>query len=449
MRISTLVLLFSTILATGFVHAESAEDNWPAWRGPTSNGIALKGNPPTTWSESENIKWKIELPGTGSSTPVVWGDKMFIQVAISTAAPKAAPAPEPVAAPQEGGRRRRGGPHSSPKPDAAYKFDLVCLDRNNGEILWQKTVTEAVPHEGHHATGNFAPYSPVTDGERVWASFGSRGLYCYDLDGNQIWSADLIQMTKRMTFGEGSSPALAGDAIVVLLDHEGDSKIAAFDKNNGKLLWETERQERTSWTTPVAVQVDDTLQVITCATNKIRSYDAKTGDLIWECKGQTLNTIPSPLVGFGNVYCTSGFRGHALQAIKLGATGDLSDSDSVVWEVDHGTPYVASPILYDDRIYLLADLKAVLSCYDAKTGQPIFEGQRLTGLKQIYASPVGAGGHVYIPDRSGTTMVIKQSDTFETVATNTLDDGFDASPVVIGDELYLKGNKYLYCIAQS
>lgn len=449
MRVPTLITMLTILLTPVLANAESAADHWPNWRGPTGNGIALKGNPPTTWSETENIKWKIELPGTGSSTPVVWGDKMFFQTAVSTAPPKAVSVPEPAAEPQEG-RRRRGGPPSSPKPDAPYKFNLVCIDRTNGEILWERTVIEATPHEGHHASANFAPYSPVTDGQHVWASFGSRGLYCFDLDGNQVWSADLIEMNKRMQFGEGSSPALAGDVVVVLLDHEGESKIAAFNKDTGKLAWESERQERTSWTTPVAVQVGDTLQVVTSATNFVRSYDAKTGDLIWQCKGQTLNTIPTPLIGFGNVYCTSGFRGHALQAIKLdGANGDITDTDSIVWEVDHGTPYVASPILYDDRIYLLADLKAVLSCFDAKTGKPLFDGERLPGLKQIYASPVGAGGHVYIPDRDGTTMVIKKSDTLEIVATNVLEDGFDASPVVIGDELYLKGNKYLYCIAKS
>jgi outer membrane protein assembly factor BamB len=429
MRNILTLLLLGVLLQSGTALAESAEDNWPTWRGPTINGIALNGNPPTTWSETENIKWKIELPGTGSSTPIVWGDKMFIQVTRPSGSNSAEA--------------------STSATNTSLDFNLVCLSRTNGEVLWERTAIVATPHEGHHPTANFAPYSAVTDGTLLWASFGSRGLYCYDLDGNKKWEADLIEMKKRMSFGEGSSPALAGDNVVVLLDHEGDSKIMAFNKDTGALAWETERAERTSWTTPVPVQVGDDIQVVTSATNYIRSYDAKTGELIWECKGQTLNTIPTPLQGFGNVYCTSGFRGAALQAIKLGATGDLTDTKSVVWEVDQGTPYVASPVLYDDKIFLLSGLKAILSCYDAKSGKALFVEERLSGLKQIYASPVGAGGHVYIPDREGTTMVIKNSGTLEVVATNELDDGFDASPVVIGDELYLKGNQYLYCIAAS
>jgi outer membrane protein assembly factor BamB len=448
--LKNLTVLLGIVLVACVAHSDSSADNWASWRGPTYNGVALTGNPPTTWSETENIKWKIELPGTGSSTPVVWGDKMFFQTAVAFGEPVVAAKPEQKVEPvEEKPTRRRRGSQPSTAPTQSYKFNLVCLDRNTGNILWERTTTEAIPHEGHHPTANFAPYSPVTDGEHVWASFGSRGLYCYDLDGNLKWSADLIKMSKRMKFGEGSSPALAGDAIIVLLDHEGDSKITAFDKDSGKILWEADRRERTNWTTPVPVQVGDTLEVVTSATNSVRSYNAKTGELIWETKGQTLNTIPSPLIGFGNVYCTSGFRGHSLQAITLGNSGVLTDTDAIAWEVDHGTPYVASPVLYDDKIYLLADLKAILSCYDANTGKPLFADQRLSGLKQIYASPVGAGGHVYIPDREGTTMVIKHSGEFEVVATNVLDDGFDASPVVIGDTLYLKGNRYLYCIEKS
>lgn len=448
MNIRTVLLVLGIVSLASVAQAESADNTWPTWRGTTPNGISENGTPPTTWSETENIKWKLKIPGTGSSTPVIWGNKMFLQTAVPVGEPAAAPTPPPET---EGGARqgRRRGFHRGPQPTQTLQFKLICVDRSSGEILWDRTLIEAVPHEGHHQTGDFAPYSPVTDGEHVWASFGSRGLYCYDLDGNQIWSAELIKMNKRNRFGEGSSPALAGDAIVVLMDHEGQSKISAFNKDTGKLLWGREREEMTSWTTPVPVEVNGRLEVITCATNLIRSYDVETGELIWQCSGQTLNTIPSPLLGFGNVYCTSGFRGHALQAIELGNEGDLSGSDAIQWQTDQGTPYVASPILYDDRIYFLADLKGVLSCYDAKTGKPYYADIRLEGLRTVYASLVGAGGHVYATDRSGTTVVIKHSDTFSVVATNKLDDGFDASPVVIGDELYMRGDTYLYCIAKS
>lgn len=420
-------LLFAvTVLSvcTAFLqsaYADTADDNWPTWRGPQANGIAVKGNPPITWSETENIKWKIKFPGMGSSTPVVWGDKLFFQTAV---------------------------PVANAAPKGAYKFNVVCLDRHTGKILWERTAYEAVPHEGHHPSASYASYSPVTDGNLLWVSFGSWGLHCYDLDGNLKWSTDLFPMRIRNAFGEGSSPALAGDAIVVQMDHEGESKILAFNKNNGELIWEKAREERTAWGTPLAVQVGDMLEVITVATNRIRSYNAKNGDLIWEAGGLTINSIPMPVVGFGNVYCTSGFRGYSLQAIKLGRTGDLTGTDAIAWEVDRGTPYVSSPLLYEDKIYVTTSLQATLSSYKAETGEPVFTRQRIAGLKQIYASPVGAAGRIYIADREGTVAVIKLSDTYEVLATNKLDDGFDASPVIVGDTLYLKGNEYLYSIAE-
>ena len=440
-RLSSIILgaLIAGLAGLGAL-AESPDDNWPNWRGPNADGVAVKGSPPVTWSESENIKWKVPLPGKGSSTPVVWGNKIFIETAVPTGE-------EPPAAARSAPRRR--GPPSTPAPKAPLEFRLICLDRETGEILWERTAVETIPHEGHHPTGTFASYSPITDGEHVWVSFGSRGLHCYDMDGNHKWSTELIQMRKKLTFGEGSSPTLAGDAIIVVMDHEGQSKIAAFDKDTGDPLWETAREEGTSWASPLPVEVDGKIQVITNATSLIRSYDAKTGDLIWQCRGLTPNAIPTPVVGFGNVYCTSGFRGYALMAIELGHTGDLTDTDAIVWEVDRGTPYVASPLLYDGKIYVVDSLRPILSCYDAVTGATIFEDQKLDGLKQIYASPVGAGGRIYIADRAGSTMVLKQSDTFEILARNTLDEGFDASPVVIGDELYLKGSDHLYCIAHQ
>ena len=432
-------------LACAGAQADTADDNWPTWRGPTGNGVALKGAPPTTWSESENIKWKISLPGSGLSTPVVWGNKMFIQ----TAAPTAEEPPPPQAEEGDGerqGRRRRG--RGMRQPTVPWAFNVVCIDRRNGEVLWEKTAVEAVPHEGHHPTNSFASYSPVTDGKLLWVSFGTRGLFCYDLDGKKIWSANLPELATRNGFGEGSSPGLAGDAIIVLADQQSGSKVLAFNKNTGAPLWEKERDEVTSWATPLAVEVDGKLQVIIPATKLTRSYDAKTGDLIWQCAGQTVNVIPSPVLGFGRVYCTSGYRGSSLQAIELGRTGDLTETDAIAWHVDEATPYVASPLLYDDKIYVTADLDAVISCYNAETGAPIFVEQELAGMEGVYASPVGAGGHVYVAGRGGTTTVLKHGEGFEVVAQNVLDDNFDASPVVIGDELYLKGIENLYCIAK-
>jgi outer membrane protein assembly factor BamB len=442
----TIVILLTTVC----IHAPAAgaQDHWPAWRGPAMTGTAARGNPPVTWSESENIKWKVEIPGKGHSSPVIWGDKIFLQTAIDTGqagSAEAQSAQPPAAAP--GGRGGRGG-LSGPAPKTSHKFDLLCLDRNTGKILWQNTATEAVPHEGHQRTGTFASYSPVTDGKHIWASFGSRGLYCFDLDGNLKWSKPLITMRTIMSFGEGSSPAIAGDAVLIVCDHEGDSVIFAFNKLTGEELWRKDRDERTSWATPAIVEVDGKTQAIISATNLIRSYDVKTGEIIWQCKGQTRNVIPTPVLGFGMVFCTSGYQGSSLQAIKLsGSTGDLSGTDAIAWQVNRGTPYVASSLLYGNRIYVFSGLTPRLSCYEATTGKPLFTDQTLQGIDQVYSSPVGVADRVYCPGRNGMTVVLKNADTFEVLATNKLDDGFDASLAVIGDELYLRGNKFLYCIA--
>ncbi len=431
-----------TALGTVDVYGDSDGDYWPTWRGPDATGVAPKGNPPLTWSETENIKWKVKLSGQGTSSPVIWGDKIFFLTAIETDK-KGSPTAQSAA--QGGGGRRPF--HGGRPPTNVYKFDIVCLDRKTGRPLWQKTAREELPHEGHHSSyGGFASYSPVTDGKYVWASFGSHGVYCYDVDGNHKWSRDLGKMRKKMMFGEGSSPALAGNVVIVVIDHEDDSFIYALNKETGKTIWKKGRDENTSWATPIAVEVKGKTQVIISATNFIRAYDLQTGELLWQCSGQTGNVIPSPVVGFGKVFCTSGFRGSALQAIELGRTGDLTGSDAVSWEVKEGTPYVPSPLLYGDKIYVCSGNRAIISCYQAETGKANFVEQRLEGMGEMFASPVGAADRVYFIGRNGKTQVIKLSEKLQVLATNTLDDKFDCSPAIVGDELFLKGKEYLYCI---
>jgi outer membrane protein assembly factor BamB len=322
------------------------------------------------------------------------------------------------------------------------------MDRTTGKLLWEETVCQVKPHQGHHRDHGYSSFTPVTDGELVWATYGSRGIYCYDVDGNKIWSKELPTMTTM--FGEGGSPSLAGNAVIVLSDQQGESFVFAFEKKTGELLWKKSRDEPTSYATPVPVTVDGKLQVIVSATNFIRSYDLETGDVVWQCSGQTSNVIPTPVVGSGIVYCTSGYRGNALQAIKLGGKGDLSNSDAVVWQVNEPTtPYVPSPLLYDGRIYVCKNNNEVVSCYDARTGEPHFVEQKMDEMKGVYASPAAAGGRIYFVGRNGVSYVLKPSDKFEVVAVNTLDDKFDCSPAFVGDEMYLKGKQNFYCIAAS
>ncbi len=437
--IAIISALFIGIGSTG-AFAEAADGYWPMWRGPNADGVAVQGNPPTTWSETENIKWKVKMPDSGECTPIIWGDKIFIQTAVPTAEDKRVPA----TAEQKSEREI-----FTPMPTVAYKFNVMCLDRETGETIWERTAREEIPHEGHHPSSSLASYSPVTDGEHVWVSFGSRGLHCYDVDGNHKWSVDLPQLLTFRAFGEGSSPALAGDAVIVVADHEGDSKIMAFNKDTGELLWERDRDEESSWATPLPVEVDGKLQVITSGSNLIRSYDVETGDIVWQCAGLTRGSVPTPVLGFDKVYCMTGYLDSSVMAIRLSATGDVSGTDAIAWQLDEGAPYIPSPLLYGDKIYFIEHMKAIISCYKADTGELLYEGQRLEGLKQMYSSPMGAGGKIYIAGRKGTTLVLKHSDTFEVLASNTLDDGFDASPVVVGDELFLKGEHYLYCIAEQ
>jgi outer membrane protein assembly factor BamB len=431
----------------------AAAPNWGQWRGPDFTGVAPAGDPPSEWSETKNVKWKVKLPGLGSSTPVVWGDRVYVLAAIPTgkkAEPAAAPAPAPAAdAPAQGGGRRRGGGMRAAPPTEVHQFSLICLDRQTGKTVWQKVAREEVPHEGHHKDHSFSSYSPATDGKHVFAYFGSRGLHCYDMEGNLVWQKDLGRMQTKMSFGEGSSPALHGDTLVVNWDHEGADFIAAFDKATGQEKWRQPRDEDTTWTTPLIVEHEGKAQVIVSATKKIRSYDLATGQPIWECGGMTANVIPTPVAANGFVYAISGFRGYSLLAIKLGRTGDLTGTDAIAWSHKKGTPYVPSPLLYGDKLYFFSDNKGVLSCFDVKTGKPLFETQRIDELENVYASPVGAGDRVYLVGRNGTSVVIKNTGKLEVLATNTLSEPIDASPAVAGKELFLRGKNSLYCIAEK
>ncbi len=445
--------------------ASSYDQNWPLWRGPLQNGVAPSADPPVAWSETKNLKWKAKIPGDGQATPIIWDNRVFIQTAIPTGKkvepkPSDAPQPDPPARPEAGpppgenrapdrpggGRGRFGG---GPKPSEFFQFAVLCLDRQTGKVLWQQVAREEVPHEGFRQNeGSFASSSGLTDGQLLFAHFGSHGLYCYDFDGILRWKQDLGKMRVAMGFGEGSSPALYKDTLIVNWDNEDGSFIIALDKNSGKQLWKKPREEHTSWSTPLILENGGKPQVVVAATGKIRCYDLSSGDLVWECGGLTRNVIPCPVTDGSLVYCMSGFQGNALLAIRLGRTGDLTESDNIVWKKNKSTPYVPSPLLYNGKLYYFAGNNAVLSCVESQSGQPLFEAERLEDLVGVYASPLGAAGKVYLAGRNGATVVLKQSDKLEVLATNKLDDKFDASPAAVGKELFLRGHEYLYCLSE-
>ena len=413
---------------------------WPEWRGPLGTGVAPHGDPPVSWDESTNVRWKVETPGLGSATPVIWGDRLFLLTAV--------PVGQEVGS--SGGlftrfRRRIMG---STGASQMQRFVVMALDRRDGRVIWERVAREELPHEGMHQTGTWASPSAVTDGEVVCAFFGSRGLYCYDLDGRPLWETDLGDMRIRLGFGEGASPTLYRDLLVVLWDHEGESFIVAFDKRTGRERWRTPRDEMTSWSTPLVVEVDGGAQVVTSATGAVRAYDVETGRQVWRDEGVTLNAIPSPVAADGVVFVTSGFRGNRLAAIDLtAASGDIRGSAAVLWSVDRDTPYVPSPALHDGRLYLIKSNSGIMSSLEAGTGRPVYGPERLPGVRSVYASPVVANDRVYVTSREGTTLVLRAGPDFEVLATNVLDDGFDASPAIVGGEIYLRGRQFLYCIA--
>ncbi|MEX0613221.1 MAG: PQQ-binding-like beta-propeller repeat protein, partial [Pirellulales bacterium] len=342
------------------------------------------------------------------------------------------------------GRGRFGGA----QPENFYEFVVLCLDRETGKTIWQRTASEVVPHESHHETGSFASASPITDGKYLYASFGSRGVFCFDLAGNLQWEKDLGDMQIRMGFGEGSSPALWGDKLVLQWDHEGDAFIVALDARTGEEKWRTPRDESSTWGTPLIVEGAGRTQVVTSGSNRIRSYDLASGELIWECGGLGSNPIATPVAFDGLAIAVSGHRDPAGIAVPLSAKGDITDSDKIAWQIEESTPYVSTPVLYDGTLYFVKSRNAILSSVNAKNGEMIIDQKRLPDMESVYSSPVSANGRIYFSSREGTTHVLEHGPKLEILATNFLDETIDASPAIVGKEMIVRGENHLYCIAE-
>jgi len=421
-----------------------SEGDWPYWRGPRADGMAV-GDAPLHWSETRNVRWKTDIPGLGNSSPVLWGDQIFLTTAIKTGSPAK---PVSQAADSTGVRRGFGGGSG---PQVEHDFAVLCLDRKSGKVLWQRTATTAIPHEGFHSTyGSFASNSPVTDGRHVYAFFGSRGMFCYDLKGNLVWRKDFgVQMRMRMAFGEGVAPVLAGDKLIFVFDHEGDSFVAALDKATGKEIWRTARDEKSNWSAPLVLDFKGRKQVVVSASNKVRSYDPDTGKMIWECGGLGLNTIPQPVRQDDLVFVMSGYRNPMLMAIRLGREGDLTGSDAVVWSQAKGNSYTPSPVIADNRLYVLTD-NGMVSCYNARTGEPYYHQARLPKTYSYKSSPVGANGKLYLASENEDVVVLRMGEKFEVLATNTMpDEMFIATPAISGGEIFLRSRNRIYCIHEN
>ncbi len=379
------------------------------------------------------------LSGKGHSTPVVWNDRIFLTAAV--------PFGPPLKEPRYSGRP---GAHDNLPVTHRHKYVALALNRRDGKTLWQKTLSEGLPQEGGHITASLASASPVTDGEHVFAFFGSQGLFCLDLDGDLKWKVNLGDMQTKHGHGEGSSPVLYGETLVLNWDHEGKSFVVAFDKRTGEERWRSPRDEVTSWGTPIVVEHEGKPQVVISGTDRVRGYDLASGKVVWECGGLANNIVASPVAGDGMVFVGSSYEKRVLLAIRLsGARGDITGTDRVAWLRMRGTPYVPSPLLYGDSLYFLSHYQGILTRVRAKTGEDAPGTFRLDGVRNIYASPVGAADRVYVTDLDGVTIVLSHSAEPKRLALNRLNDRFAASAAISGKELFLRGEKYVYCIAEE
>ena len=411
---------------------------WGQWRGPLATGAAPKADPPVEWSETKNIRWKTELTGLGHSSPVVWGGLVFVTGAEMTGAKKPFTGVTP------------DGAHNNMNPLFDHQFAVMAIDRQTGAVVWRRTVATRQPHESSHESATWASNSPVTDGKHVLSFFGSNGLYCLDTGGRLIWSRDLGDMQVKHGHGEGASPLLHGETVVVNWDHEGASVIVALAKNTGEELWRQPRDEVTSWATPIVVTHDGQTQVVVSGTRRVRGYDLKTGTVIWEAGGLPGNIVASPVAADGMVFAAGSYEKQTLLAIRLtGAKGELTGTQQIAWQKNRSTPYVPSPLLYDGWLYYLRHYQGVLSRVNAKTGDEPSGPFRLGSVFNIYSSPVAAAGRIYVTDRNGKTLVMSNEAEPKALTLNKLDDRFSASAALVGDAIFLRGEKFLYCIGDK
>ena len=396
---------------------EAAGQAWPTWRGPLGTGEAPAAKPPLEWSETRNVKWKVALPGLGKSSPIVWRDTLYVTSAV-------------------------------PGDAGALKFSLIALNRADGKVKWTRVLREEKPHEGHHPDGSYAAGSALTDGQRLYAWFGSRGLYAVDFTGKVLWEKSLGQMQTRNGFGEGSSVAIHDGTLVVPWDHEGADFVVALDAATGKEKWRTPREEPTTWATPLIVAAGGAPQAVLSGTNRVVGYDLASGKQLWQAGGTTMNAIPSPVFADGLAIAMGGFRGSMARAIRLAdAKGDVTGTPAQAWTYEKDTPYVPSPLLYRGAVYFLKVNSGILTSLDARTGAVRFT-ERLA-IPNVYASPVAADGRIYVVGREGTTAVLEAGPAAKLLATNVLNEPTDATPALVDGELYLRGARHLYRISAN
>lgn len=437
MRKAILVIVFAASLSL------ASAENWPGWRGPGALGISGEKGIPVRWDPAKNIKYKVEVPGLGHSSPVVWGDRIFLTTAVNA---------DPAEADWQ-----KGFPRVDRKPDASeVSWKVFCYDRDTGKLLWERTAARQKPVNGRHTKNSYASQTPVTDGTYVYAFFGDQGMFCYDFRGVQIWKRDLGRFRMRNDWGLGSSPVLYRDFVIQTCDQEtGESFLIALDRRTGKTAWKVDREELSSWSTPYLYTGGSRPELIVNATRAVRSYDPATGRLLWECRGPaTTITTPTPTSVHGLIIVSSGFIPEPVRpvtAFRPGVNGDITlkdgetRSEAVVWRQPAAAPYIPSPIAYGDYVYVLLD-QGFLACYEAKTGREVYGRQRIDVGAQFSASPVAVDGKLYCASEDGDVFVIRAGPAYELLAKNSLGESIMASPAVSGGRMFIRALNHLYCI---
>lgn len=429
------------ITGLGFLTEKAEAGNWPQWRGPDGSGISNEKNLPSEWSPTKNIKWKVAIDGRAHSSPIVWGNRIFLTTAVEGAVVPGAKAVNHTG--------DDGKPFLHPDSvgaDKKHTFKVVCIDRDSGKIVWQSTAWEGTPYDNRHRKSSYAASTPATDGKLVYAFFGTEGLYAYDFKGKLAWKADIGKLG-TVGMGTGTSPILFDNLVIVQADEENGaaSFIIAVDKNTGKEAWRTARKVQVSWSTPLLVRTSKRAELIASGFESVIAYDPATGKELWRHKGVESNSIPSPVANNEMVFLVAGFPAKIAMAIKLGQSGDLTGTPNVPWTYAKGTAYVPSPILYGDYLYLTTD-RGILTCIDAKTGEVKYEGGRIPIPATFTASPVAFEGKILMTSEDGDTFIVKAGPQHEILGTNSVGEPVYASPAIADGRIFIRGEKNLYCI---
>jgi outer membrane protein assembly factor BamB len=418
---------------------------WAGFRGPGSRGISSQKGLPEIWSPDKNIAWKVKIPGQGWSSPIVWGDRIFITTAVTKADLE-----DPKKGLYFGGNRPK--PHNS-----VYQWEVHCYGLADGKLKWKKLAHQDKPKTPIHVKNTYASETPVTDGQHVYAFFGSTGLHCYDMEGNAVWSKNLGVFKMRYGWGTASSPILLGDKLFIQCDSQGQSFVAAFNKKDGKELWRINRTGKSSWATPYIWKHKARTELITCATEGVRSYDPETGKQLWTLGPMSSIVITTPFSNDDMLYINSGYVGdqtRPIYAILPGASGDLSikkgesTNKFVAWSSSKIGSYNPSPILVENRLYVLYD-RGILGCFDAATGQEIYKERLVGGAGQFTSSPWSYNGKIFVANEDGDTWVIPAGDTFTVSHINKLHEMFMATPAIAKGSLIMRGRHNLYCIKDA